>query len=91
VEEAVSMSDDKKSEDREPTPGEEIYAIFANQFYAVATKAFIRIVFGEIVTGNRSFYRSAVVLPTDDARELAELLLKLIRDLGEEDASIKTP
>jgi hypothetical protein len=47
------MSDQKKPEDdeEEPTPGEEIYAVFANQFYAVATKGFTRIVFGESVTG----------------------------------------
>jgi hypothetical protein len=85
-EETQAMSDDKNPEDEEPSPGEEIAAVFANQFYAVATKSFTRITFGESVIGDRTFYRNAIVLPTDDARELAELLLKLIRELDAEDA-----
>ena len=69
-----------------PSPGEEVYAIFADRFYVVATDVFTRIAFGEAPTGVQEFYRTAVVLPTKDARYLAELILRLIRELGEEDA-----
>jgi hypothetical protein len=77
---------DTKEEQEGPTPGEEIYAIFADRFYVVATTTITRIAFGEAPTGMREYYRTAVVLPTKDAKELAELVLRLIRELEMDDA-----
>jgi hypothetical protein len=86
-EETKTMSDEKKAEnDDRPAPGEDIYAIFANRFYIVATEAFTRIAFGESATGIQEFYRMAVVLPTEDAKALARSLSRLIAEVEEEDA-----
>ncbi len=63
----------------QPVPGEELPALFANRFYIVAGPRTTRIAFGEGVENGSSRYRSAVVLPMDDAKELAQMLSELIR------------
>ena len=76
--------------DKEPTPGEELYAVFANDFYVVATEDFAQIIFGETVTEGRTFYRSAFVMPTANARQMAEAVLRLIRQVETGDADAES-
>jgi hypothetical protein len=83
-------SDEKEEAARGPLPGDDIYASFANRFHVIATEGFTRIVFGESPSGGQTFYRLAVVLPTEDAKNLGEVLLDLIRQLNEEDAKDET-
>ena len=84
----INLSDagpQKEEGPAEPTPGEDVYAIFADRFYVISNAGHTRIAFGEAPTGAREFYRMAVVLPTVEAKRLAELILRLIRELDEEE------
>jgi hypothetical protein len=82
-------TDEKGEEIRASLPGDDIYAVFANRFHVIATEGFTRIVFGESPSGGQTFYRLAVALPTEDAKNLGEVLLDLIRKLNEDDAEDK--
>jgi hypothetical protein len=67
------------TEQSQPVPGEELPALFANRFYIVAGPRTTRITFGEGIDNGASRYRSAIVLPMDDAKQLAEVLADLLR------------
>ena len=84
-EEPKEGADGRQPTEEEVSPGEDVYAIFANRFYIVATVGFTRIAFGESATGSKEFYRSAVVLPTDDAKALAHSILRLIGEVEEDE------
>jgi hypothetical protein len=66
-------------------------AIFVNRFYVTANPSFTRIIFAERVVGDqrRDLARTVIVIPTADARELAELLISLIRSLDHENGSLR--
>jgi len=54
-------------------------AIFANQFALIVNPQTVRITFGdEPMTGRVPVVHTAVVMKTSDAKQLGELLLKLI-------------
>ncbi len=62
-------------------PGREIAPIFSNRFFVTSVGSTTRIAFGEYVVGNPevdTIYHHAVVIPTQDARALAELLARII-------------
>jgi len=63
----------------EPTPGDNIAATFANQFYVFTDGAVTRLAFGEIV-GTRTIYHTALVIPTGTAKEFADLLQRIIEE-----------
>jgi hypothetical protein len=82
-------TDDGKRE-IELVVGDGLPAIFVNRFYVTSNPSFTRIIFAERAEDNRDLSRVIVVLPTSDARELGELLQRVIRELtGGHGSSIK--
>jgi hypothetical protein len=70
--------------------GEGLPAIFVNRFYVTCNPTFTRIVFAERVSTNLDLSRTILILPTADARELGELLGRLISTLTGEHGPAET-
>lgn len=71
---------DKKRLKEETNLARKIPALFADFFFAESTSRYVRISFGEARDEDvpETQYRMAVVLPMDDARELAKVLMDIV-------------
>ena len=59
-------------------PATDIQATFSNASYVLATEDFTRIAFGESIADDiPDKFRVAIVMPTKDARDLANFILKI--------------
>ena len=67
----------KQEEDRYPDEAAQIAASFTDTYYVNIWPGALRIAFGEALRG-KAFYRTAVVIPIDDAKALANDILELI-------------
>jgi hypothetical protein len=63
-------------------PIREVQAIYVDSFFVSVTPSITRITFAELTNENEACWRSAVVLPTSDATELARIIFELV-DKGE--------
>lgn len=63
-------------------------ATFTNRFYAAAGKDVTRVAFGEKML-ETTLYHSAIHIPSDDAWELAVLLVKLIAKVRGQSVAIE--
>ena len=60
--------------------GSELTPIFANRFYVLVTPSVTRVAFGEFVAGDPDVdtnFHTAMVMPTNNALQLAKLILEL--------------
>ena len=53
-------------------------AIFSNRFNIGLNANHTRIIFGDAIIGMDAEYHTSIVMPTEDAKELAQLILQLI-------------
>ncbi|MEK7994669.1 MAG: hypothetical protein AAB403_12765 [Planctomycetota bacterium] len=53
-------------------------AVLVNRFQALRTKDLVRLSFAETFPGHPEFYRFAVALTFEDAKQLGELLTQLV-------------
>jgi len=60
-------------------PNQDRPSLFVNRFYAGVSPDMTRISFGETVDGTKTAYHTAIIMSTSDAKELADLILKLIK------------
>lgn len=64
---------------RTPSPGEEVIGVYTNYFYANVQADMTRLVFAEHDPHSKNVhYRAAVVMTTENAKLLIELLTRLI-------------
>jgi hypothetical protein len=72
--------------------GENLPALFSNQFHVSVVGGMTRIVFGELIFGggDHMFPRSVVVIPTDRAAELSSLIMRVIQ-IAAENAAKQQP
>jgi hypothetical protein len=67
----------KVNDPDEKVPALNVPALFANDFYVVADPATSRVIVGEKVGTAPTNYHTVLVMPTADARSLAQLILEL--------------
>lgn len=60
-------------------PGAHLPSILSNRFNVTVGPHLTRFAFGEAVVGTAATYHLAVSMSTVDAKELAELILKLVK------------
>jgi hypothetical protein len=72
---------------KEPDPIEpirEVTAIYVDSFFVSVTPIITRLSFAETTNEGESIWRTAVVLPTSDAKELAQVIVDLATKHEEE-------
>ena len=55
-------------------------AIFSNRFNIGLNARHTRIIFGDAFIGTDTKYHTSIVMPTEDVKELAQLILRLIEE-----------
>jgi hypothetical protein len=68
------VADEPRSPDPEIAKAQMVVALFANRFQITVSPDITRITFGEAVVGVDATYRTAIVMRTADAVNLAETL-----------------
>ena len=73
----------KEIKDVNSIPGYDVKPQYVNRFHVVCDPSHVRIIMGDVVaTGANPTMHSAVLMTTADAKQLADLLLKLIEQSG---------
>ena len=65
-------------------PGSNLQSTYANRFHVTIHGATVRIAFGESIMGV-DHYSTALTMLTNNAVELAEVILKLVREASQPD------
>jgi hypothetical protein len=76
----VAVTKDTVVADPSQVGGSELTPIFANRFYVLVTPSVTRVAFGEFVAGDPDSdtnFHTAMVMPTPQALQLANLILEL--------------
>ena len=87
---SIDLPEGKPENERaNPRQSMEPPAVFANGYHVVASPPLVRIAFAESTEGVRAVYRSAIVMAADDAKGLANAILRLVTELGDGKRAIK--
>jgi len=69
------------------TEAQQLPAVFINRFFLSVGPILTRISFGETIDGTDVTFRTAIIMPTSDAKELADLIYGLAAKNSRETAA----
>jgi hypothetical protein len=77
-----------KEVEKMPLAARQLSAPYCDSYFLTTWPNIVRIAFGESLEGE-SYYRTAVIMPVEDAEDLAKSILDFVQRLREEKAAEK--